>query len=29
MDIFIMQKNYRSRCLVLIDGDVYAYKYEK
>ena len=29
MDIFIMRYNYRSRYLVVIDGDVYVYKYEK
>ena len=28
MDIFIMQHNYRNRYLVVIDGDVYVYKYE-
>ena len=29
MDIFIMQHNYGYRYLVVIDGDVYVYKYEK
>ena len=29
MDIFIMQYNYRDKSLVVINGDVYAYKYEK
>ena len=29
MDIFIMQNNYWYRYLVVIDGDVYVYKYEK
>ena len=29
MDIYIMQYKYRSRYLVVIDGDVYVYKYEK
>ena len=28
MDIFRMQKNYRNRYLVVIDGGVYVYKYE-
>ena len=28
MDIFMMQDNYRSKYLVVIDGDVYVYKYE-
>ena len=28
MDIFIMQHNYRSKYLVVIDGDVYVYKDE-
>ena len=29
MDIFMIQYNYRSNYLVVIDGDVYVYKYEK
>ena len=29
MDIFIMQYNYRNKYLVVIDGDVYVYEYEK
>ena len=29
MDIFMIQYNYRSKYLVIIDGDVYVYKYEK
>ena len=29
MDISLMQYNYRSRYLVVIDGDVYVYKHEK
>ena len=29
MDIFMIQYNYRSKYLVVIDGDVYVYKYEK
>ena len=29
MDIFMIQYNYESKCLVVIDGDVYVYKYEK
>ena len=29
MDTFIKQFNYRHRYLVVIDGDVYVYKYEK
>ena len=29
MDIYIMQHNYRDRYLVILDGDVYVYKYEK
>ena len=29
MDFFIMQHNYRNRYLVVIDGDVYVYKYKK
>ena len=29
MDIFMMQYNYQSKYLVIIDGDVYVYKYEK
>ena len=29
MDIYIMQYNYRTRYLVVIDGDVYVYKYGK
>ena len=29
MNIFIMQYIYRSKYLVVIDGDVYVYKYEK
>ena len=28
MDTFIMQYNYRSKYLVVIDADVYVYKYE-
>ena len=28
MKIFVRQFNYRSRFLVVIDGDVYVYKYE-
>ena len=28
MDFFIMQHNYRNRYSVVIDGDVYVYKYE-
>ena len=29
MDIFIIQHNFTSRFLVVKDGDVYVYKYEK
>ena len=29
MDLYIMQDNYRNRYLVVIDGDVYVYKYDK
>ena len=29
MEIYIMQYNYRNRYLVVIDGDVYVYKYDK
>ena len=29
MDIYIMQHNYRNKYLVVINGDVYVYKYEK
>ena len=29
MDIFIIQHNYGSKYLVLVDGDVFVYKYEK
>ena len=29
MDIFVMHYNYQSKYLVIIDGDVYVYKYEK
>ena len=29
MDIFMIQYNYRFKYLVVIDGDVYVYKYEK
>ena len=29
MDIFIKQHNYQSLYLVVINGDVYVYKYEK
>ena len=29
MDIFLMQYNYRSKHLVVINGDVYVYKQEK
>ena len=29
MDIFKMQHNYRSKYLVVVDGGVYVYKYEK
>ena len=29
MDIYIMQHTYRSKYLVVIDGDVYVYEYEK
>ena len=29
IDIYIMQYNYRSRYLVVINGDVCVYKYEK
>ena len=29
MDIFIMQYHYRSKYLVVIDGNVHVYKYEK
>ena len=29
MDIFMIQYNYRPKYLVIIDGDVYVYKYEK
>ena len=29
MDIFMMHYNYQSNYLVIIDGDVYVYKYEK
>ena len=28
MNIFVRQLNYRSRFLVVIDGDVYVYEYE-
>ena len=28
MDILMIQYNYRSRYLVVLDGDVYVYKYE-
>ena len=29
MDIFMIQYNYRSKYLVVIDGDVYVHNYEK
>ena len=29
MDIFMIQYNYQSKYLVIIDGNVYVYKYEK
>ena len=29
MDIYIMQHIYRNKFLVVIDGDVYLYKYDK
>ena len=29
MDIFMIQDNYQSKYLVIIDGNVYVYKYEK
>ena len=29
MDIFILQNNYRSKHLVVINVDVYVYKHEK
>ena len=29
LDIYIMQRNYQKNCLVVIDGDVYVYKYDK
>ena len=29
MDLYIMQQNYRNKFLVVIDGDVYVYKYDK
>ena len=29
MDIFMIQHNYRSKNLVIINGDVQIYKYEK
>ena len=29
MDIFLIQHNYQSRYLVIIDDSVYVYKYEK
>ena len=29
MNIFMIQHNYQSKYLVIIDGDVYVYKYEK
>ena len=29
MDIFIMQHKYRNKYLVVIDGNVYVYKYEE
>ena len=29
MDIFMMYYNCQSKYLVIIDGDVYVYKYEK
>ena len=29
MDIYIMQHKYRNQYLVVIDGDVYVYKYDK
>ena len=29
LDIFMMQYNYQSKYLVIIDGNVYVYKYEK
>ena len=28
-DIFILQNNYRCKYLVVIDADVYVYKYDK
>ena len=29
MDNFVMQYNYRSKYLNIIDSDVYVYKYDK
>ena len=29
MDIYLLQYNYRNRYLVVIDGGVYFYKYDK
>ena len=29
MDIFILQYKYRNKYLVVIDGNVYVYKYER
>ena len=29
MQIFMIQHNYRSRCLVMIHGDLYVYEYDK
>ena len=29
MDIYIMQDNYRNKYLVVIDDNVYVYKYDK
>ena len=29
MNIFMIQYNYQSKYLVIIDGNVYVYKYEK
>ena len=29
MDIYIMQHNYRNKYLVVVDTNVYVYKYDK
>ena len=29
MDIFILHNIYRSKCLIVINGHMYVYKYEK